>query len=144
MSLSLSKEDIINSIRDYLASQPDIIAAYLFGSLAKGTFRRGSDIDIAVLFAPGTRDKLAHFTRKLDLEIALTDMVHRSVQVVDLEEASPPLQHQVRKYGRLLVDKDKHYRVDFEVRSRRNYFDLQHFYRLQKEALFTKLGEFNG
>jgi len=63
---------------------------------------------------------------------------------VDLEEASPPLQYQVRKYGRLLVDKDKNYRVNFEVRSRRDYFDLQYFYRLQKEAMFKKLGESDG
>lgn len=142
--MSLSPEYITNSIRDYLASQTDIAAAYLFGSLAKGTFRPGSDIDIAVLFVPGHLDKISRFNRRISLEIALTDLVHRSVHVVDLEEASPPLQYQVRKYGRLLVDKDKNYRVNFEVRSRRDYFDLQYFYRLQKEAMFKKLGESDG
>ncbi|MBE3585691.1 MAG: hypothetical protein IMW94_05955 [Thermoanaerobacter sp.] len=31
----------------------------------------------------------------------------------------------MRKYGLLLVDKDRPYRIAFEVRSRRRYLDMQ-------------------
>ena len=33
---------------DAMANQPEIDSAILFGSRAKGTFRKGSDIDIAI------------------------------------------------------------------------------------------------
>lgn len=33
----------------YLEEQPDVMAAYLFGFLARGQGRAGSDADIAVL-----------------------------------------------------------------------------------------------
>ncbi|RME36982.1 MAG: nucleotidyltransferase domain-containing protein, partial [Thermoflexia bacterium] len=33
---------------EYLAAQPDVVAAYLFGSVAEGRARLQSDVDIAV------------------------------------------------------------------------------------------------
>ena len=87
--------------------EPDITAAYIFGSLARGRFRTGSDVDVAVLYSPGNSDKLARFERRLDLEIALEEIIRRPVQVIDLEQAGLPLQYQVRKHGRLVVEKDR-------------------------------------
>jgi len=49
------------SLREYLASQPDVVAAYVFGSVAQGRARPQSDVDIAVLL-----------TADLDEEAALT------------------------------------------------------------------------
>jgi len=46
----------------------------------------------------------------------------------------------VRKYGRLVVDKDRARRISFEVGSRRRYFDMQCVYRRRAAALFRKLG----
>ncbi len=133
-------EEIITAVAGYLDQQPDIAAAYLFGSLARGTFRPGSDIDIAVLFTQDAGDAAARFERKLELEVALEELVRRPVQVVDLEQAPLPLQYHVRKHGRLLVEKDREMRIAFEVRSRRLYFDMQPLYRVYKEALFRRLG----
>lgn len=136
----LSQEEIITAATDYLKRQPDIAAAYLFGSLVKGTFRPGSDVDVAVLYTPDAGNKIDRFEKRLHHEIALEEILHRPVQVIDLEQAPYPLQHQIRKYGILVAEKDKKRRVDFEVRSRRVYFDMQRFYRLRKAALFKRLG----
>lgn len=134
------QEEIINIVSQYLAHQPDITTAYIFGSLARGRFRPESDIDIAVLFSPNITDKLERFERRLELEIALQEKLHRPVQVIDLMEAPLLLQHQVRKYGKLILEKDHRQRVCFEVNSRRRYFDMQHFYCLQKAIIFGRLG----
>jgi predicted nucleotidyltransferase len=140
----LPPEEIINAVSHYLARQPDIAAAYIFGSLARGRFRAGSDIDIAILYNRDDVDKLARFERRLDLEIALEEIIHRPVQVIDLEQAGLQLQYQVRKYGKVIVEKDKKLRVNFEVNTRRLYFDMQQFYRLRNASVLERLGKERG
>jgi predicted nucleotidyltransferase len=136
----LPTEEIITAVSYYLTNQPDIAAAYIFGSLARGRFRTGSDVDVAILYNPDDTGKLARFERRLDLEIALEEIIHRPVQVIDLERAGLPLQYQVRKYGKLIVEKDGHRRVNFEVNARRLYFDMQRFYLLRNATVLERLG----
>ncbi len=57
----------------YLTEQPDVVAAYLFGSHAEGRARPESDIDIAVLLSDRTAnanidDAMARFDRRMELE----------------------------------------------------------------------------
>jgi predicted nucleotidyltransferase len=47
----LSERDL-NTIRDILDKYPDIISVYLFGSRAKGSYKQGSDIDLAIMANP--------------------------------------------------------------------------------------------
>jgi predicted nucleotidyltransferase len=68
----------------YLADQPDVLVAYLFGSCARGSATPHSDVDIAVL-APQTLSREQAF----DLRLALIDAVqgmlhHEAVDVVIL------------------------------------------------------------
>ncbi len=133
--------NIINTVTSFMEQQADVLAAYLFGSLARGRGRQDSDVDIAVLFTPVVKEKFARFNRRLEMEIALEEALKRPVQVVDLETASPGLQHQVCKYGLLLVDKDRSYRIAFEVRSRRRYLDMQWYDRRRLDIRLKKLGE---
>ncbi|HPA72571.1 MAG TPA: nucleotidyltransferase domain-containing protein, partial [Spirochaetota bacterium] len=55
----------IDFLKERISSVPGIAAAYLFGSAVKGSMKRESDIDVAVLFddehAP-TADKLEIMT----------------------------------------------------------------------------------
>ncbi len=140
----LPAEEIIKAVSHYLARQPDIAAAYIFGSLARGGFRPGSDVDIAILYNRDDVDKLARFERRLDLEVALEETIHRSVQVIDLEQAGLPLQYQVRKYGKIIVEKNSKLRVNFEVNTRRLHFDMQRFYRLRNASVLKRIGEERG
>ncbi len=47
------------SIQPILAGDPGIVAAFVLGSVARGTPRPDSDVDIAVLYAPGRRPPAA-------------------------------------------------------------------------------------
>jgi len=49
------KEDVVNRIVDVIRKYPEVEKAVIFGSRARGDYRKGSDIDIA-LFG----DKLTH------------------------------------------------------------------------------------
>ncbi len=131
-------EVVIGKIKEALQQIPEVSAAYLFGSVAKGRYHRNSDIDIAILFIPGL-SKMKRFDLRLDISGKLEDISGRPVDVVDLLESSLFLQHQVRKYGVLLLEKDPRYRVAYEVRSRREYFDLQPILERRNKALIGQI-----
>jgi predicted nucleotidyltransferase len=103
----------------------DVLAAYLFGSLARGAGNDRSDVDIGVLLRKGPSGRFSDLP--LDLEGALERAVGREVQLVVLNEAPPDLVHRVLRDGRLLLDRDRSTRIRFEVRMRSLYFDLVPF-----------------
>lgn len=49
--MKLSSADI-KKIQRYFAGQKDVLAVYLYGSFAKGTAHKRSDIDFGILFDP--------------------------------------------------------------------------------------------
>jgi predicted nucleotidyltransferase len=115
---------IEQALREFFAAQPDgIIAAYLFGSVARGTAGARSDVDVAILYAaapPATLDGLP-----LDLESRIGQLLGRPVQVVVLNTAPVSLVHRVLRDGLLVLDSAKSARIRFEVRARNEFFDLQ-------------------
>lgn len=127
-------------LREYLSAQPDIIAAYLFGSRARGEARAGSDTDVAVIFRAGM-DPVDRFERRLELAASLRAVTGGPVDVVDVEAAGAVLVHQVLKYGRLLLDRDPARRVRVEVAARRQYMDGLRRRREYLERVVGALGE---
>jgi len=115
---------IEQALREFFLTRPDgIIAAYLFGSVARGTAGARSDVDVAVLYAaapPATLEGLP-----LDLEGRIGQLLGRPVQVIVLNTAPVGLVHRVLRDGVLLLDSAKSARIRFEVRSRNEFFDLQ-------------------
>ena len=107
----------------FQAGAPDVVAAYLFGSVARGTARATSDIDVGILLA---RPPAATLTAlPLDLEADIERALGHPVQLVVLNAASPDLVHRVLRDGKLLVDRNPSVRIAFEVRSRNEFFDLK-------------------
>jgi predicted nucleotidyltransferase len=110
-------------VRDFFAAtSPGVVAAYLFGSVARGTARPTSDVDVAVLYpAPPARTLEG---LPLDLEGELERLLGRPVQVVALNGAPVDLVHRVLRDGKLLIENDRGARIRFEVMARNEYFDL--------------------
>ncbi len=104
-----------------LASVDGLVAAYLFGSQARGTASAASDVDVALLLtsAPKTLDDLM-----LDVAADLERELKLPVDVVVLNHAPSDLIHRVLRDGELLVENDRSARIRFEVRARNDYFDL--------------------
>ena len=111
-------------LREFFAAQTgEIIAAYLFGSMARGRSVARSDVDVAVLYAatpPATLEGLP-----LDLASRIEHLVKRPVQVIVLNTAPADLVHRVLRDGVLLLDRNPSTRIRFEVRARNEFFDLQ-------------------
>jgi predicted nucleotidyltransferase len=123
----LPREEIESRLRTSLAERSDVLAAYLFGSVSRGTATPTSDVDVAILLAaapPTTVDGL-HVRLEGELERALAI----PVQLVVLNRAPCDLIHRVLRDGILVVDRDPGARIRFEVDARNRYFDLQPFLR---------------
>jgi len=130
----------IEALAAYLTAQPDVLAAYLFGSYARGDARPDSDVDLAVLLS--TTDEMERFERRLGLIGAVGEVLgRRSADVVVLNDAPPLLTHQVLTHGRLIAERDRMARVDFEVQAGKIYADLQPMYEYFSRDLFQKIRE---
>jgi uncharacterized protein len=113
---------VIDCARTALEGDPRILTAYLFGSFARGTATKDSDIDIGVLFAeripPAIDGPLAQ------LRDAVERACHRPCDIIDMRAAPADLVHRVLRDGELLIERDSSARCEFEVARRNEYFDL--------------------
>jgi predicted nucleotidyltransferase len=119
-------------------SLPDVSAAWLFGSTARGTATERSDVDVAVLMAGHDRggidkvdvktDAVDNKTDAVDVQLHLERDLERvlrcKVDVVVVNTAPVDLVHRILRDGILFLERDRSARIRFEVRSRNEYFDL--------------------
>lgn len=115
----------VDALRAALEAEPAILAAWLFGSRARGTARPDSDVDVAVLFGDLVRRAEAAW----DLEARLSIGLRLPVQVVAVDAAPADLVRRVLRDGVRLVDRDRAARIRFEVRKRIEYFDMTPIWR---------------
>lgn len=120
----------INRIRDALSAIADIRVAYVFGSVAKGTERADSDVDVGVLTASDL--SLADRGR---LQDRLSAALGRRVDLVDLRAAPPLLRHEVVRDGVCVVTRDEDERVSFEHRTAMEFLDTRHLRAVQHAYL---------
>ena len=117
-----SAHEIIECARRALSVDPRILTAYLFGSFARGTASRRSDLDIAVLFAERIDGRLGGPLD--DLRDTVERACERPCDLIDARAAPADLFHNVLRDGLLLVERDRAARCVFEVARRNEYFDL--------------------
>lgn len=104
----------------------------LFGSRAKGTARADSDWDVAALDDHSlSLDERGTYAQEA---ARLLDANEDHIDLVDLWNAPPLLQHFVAKEGKLL-EGDPFLFIRFKVLAWKRYLDTAKFRRLRSEAL---------
>ena len=116
--------DKVKDLTPIFRRRKQIAAVYLFGSAATGKDRRNSDLDLAII-----SKKIIPAHERLKIEMELSNRLRRDVDLVVFGQASPLLQHQILKYGRLVSENDPDERVRQEVRARSEYLDTRHLFR---------------
>ena len=114
-------ESLIPRAEIYLQSRPDIHFAYLFGSLAKGTLKPLSDVDIAIYLPEGGDivEKKMEILGKL-MELLETD----EIDLVILNTAPLALRMKILENKKVIVDHDPFLRHKYESLTMRKYYDL--------------------
>lgn len=110
-------EELIEELKRCLASRPEVRLGVLFGSVAQGTSRPGSDMDVGVLLAAGDSN------RRRTLEVALARAARRPVDVVYLDHAPPLVRFEIAKDGELLVEQEPYLWADFKARAMLDWWD---------------------
>ena len=131
----LDTETLAGKLAELLAARAEeegIAAAWLFGSVARGTARPDSDVDVGVLYQEDPPRTLAGIGQVYNLEQELTEVTDLPIQVVNLNQAPVDLIIRVLRDGKLLVGHDSLQRVHFEVRSRNEFWDLEPYLRLYR------------
>jgi predicted nucleotidyltransferase len=101
-----------------------IAAVYVFGSTATGKDRRGSDLDLAII-----SKKRISSSERISLEVELSSILKRDVDLVVFGQTTPLLQHRILKYGRLVCENDPEERIRQEVIARAEYLDTRNLFR---------------
>jgi predicted nucleotidyltransferase len=110
---------------------------YLHGSHARGTQGPLSDLDLAVLFAPGA----ARDVSALSAVVAtLEDVSGRDdVDLVVLDSAGALIKDRVVRGGRLLFARSEVERIRFEAAAIKEALDFRHYARVYDDALFRQI-----
>jgi predicted nucleotidyltransferase len=109
-----------------LASRNDVLAAWLFGSHARGDAGPLSDIDVAVLLDEAACPDL--FRARLTIIGELTGTLGTDdVDVVVLNETPLALNYRVLRDGVLVYRRDQQFVIDFTWRTVTAYLDFKPF-----------------
>lgn len=108
MPQSLIYDKIRNIIRKEI---PDVIAIYLFGSRADGSFTSESDFDLGILLP---HDKSITDLPLFDMQQNLSTSLNQDVDLIYLNNATLVMQYLITSNGLLLYEKDRSQVLKFE------------------------------
>jgi predicted nucleotidyltransferase len=118
---------------------PEVVAVYLFGSAARGTRGKRSDVDIAVLTrARGTSHRRSRSLVEY-VQAACDALGTDNVDVVLLDRAPIALRHEVFREGKPLLVRDREALTRFRLESSREYLDTLPLRRTFEKAFFRRV-----
>lgn len=116
------REAILDRVRRALEGAPQVLEAYVFGSVARGDAQPHSDVDVAVYLSPDA--PLPSFGHAAELTSLLMKALGRNdVDVVVLNQAPPLLYHRVLRDGERVLSRDLAKTTTREGDALSRYFD---------------------
>lgn len=132
--LKLSFNELKSVVYSTLIKNPQILIAYIFGSLVKGNFKEYSDIDVAVY----TKEEFSWQDFYI-LYGNLTKEIHSDrVDLVWLNKAEPIISFEIIKTGKVLFYRNVDTLNDFELTVKKRYYDYVIY--LKKHRQFRENG----
>lgn len=123
------------------ADERQIIAVYLFGSFAKNSARRQSDIDLAFIFNEKyyREDPFRALQTAELLSVEISQTIEKPIDAVVLNSASLIFAFQTVKNGVCLYESDTVGRILYEVSLRSKYEDFMPFIEELRDSKREKL-----
>jgi predicted nucleotidyltransferase len=126
------------ALQRYFASLDGVLAAYLFGSYARGQAGPLSDVDVAVLLDDAC-DEQRSFDIRLEVIGGLMRMLHTNdVDVIVLNQAPLALQYRVVRDGILLYCRERQPTIEFAARTVSMYLDFKPVIERHERAILER------
>jgi len=121
---NLDLDAVKHRLCELLELRPEVLEAYLFGSVARGEDERHSDIDVAVFVDQEVADGGGFgYRAKLTTDL-MAGLGTNSIDVVILNQAHPLLYHRVLRDGIRLLSRDLRATTTREARALSRYCDF--------------------
>jgi predicted nucleotidyltransferase len=124
---------LLDRLRRAVTDLPAVRLAAVFGSVARGEERPGSDVDVGVRLNPDSS------ALRQEVEAALGRAAGREVDVVFLDEAPPLLRFEIGADGLVLVERETHAWADFRARSMIDWWDWAPYAKRIEDAAIERL-----
>ena len=135
--MELTDSDI-KKIKDYFASQKDIVVVYLYGSFAHGNPHKSSDLDIGVLF-----DRETNLYKRLGRLYSdfpkLSVKAEPEIRNISLKESPVFLMNVIQ--GKHIFSRNETKRVEFEVNVMNGYYDTQKLRNIDYDYMKKRIAE---
>jgi len=125
-------EHFVEQLADLGVIAPSVQLVVLFGSVARGRSRPGSDLDVAVL-CDGPADLDALYL------LLAPRLATDALDLTDLRRAGSLLAFQVARHGRLLYERDPSAFRSFQSLASRRYCDTDKLRRAQRRSIHAFL-----
>ena len=137
---------LIKRLREACIKRREIEFAYLFGSHARGTANKLSDVDVAIFLDESRIPPAGPYGYKSELLVSMRQQLRLPVDIVILNEASLALRFRVIRDGKILFCRDNRTRVGFQEKTMRDYLDFRPAAGIQRQYLLKRLsaGGFGG
>jgi len=116
--------DLSTAVKRALDGRRDVVAAYVFGSVARGLAHDGSDVDVGLLLEEGVRISPYELSR-IALEIESNVGSGREADVHAINNSSLRFIAQVLRDGRPVYVRDERKRIQFESAALLRYLDFK-------------------
>jgi uncharacterized protein len=125
------------AIGEQVGKRPEIAAAWIFGSVARGDAAPGSDLDVAVLLKA---DRASDDRWLYELAASLErHSPSGRVDILVLGAQGPVLRHRVLREGKLVYDADPDARIAFEAATISEYLDWKPTHEIAMRVAFAGL-----
>jgi predicted nucleotidyltransferase len=92
-------EKILKHFLEEVQQKYQIVSAYLYGSFARGTSNKWSDIDVAIISPDFSDDLFEERLKLMKLAASIDDRIEPKLFKKELFDPNDPLVDEIQKYG---------------------------------------------
>lgn len=129
-------------VRSYFEDKPEIVAVYIFGSHAKGTERKDSDVDLAVLIDNELLCKQFELKNRYTGE--LSRILRKDLHILIMNNLGELILGQIFKYSQCIVNRNPEILSRFKMIKIAMIAEFEYYRKIAEEGFLRKFAGGSG